>query len=987
MSKKPTKNSSTRQNKRQKLSVPLPDVLQQLKEKFERLNLFCAFCDARLTTSMTIQNLQKAVPQLTLEDLAAINVIIPNFVKFHPLTEQTIEIEFGRRANKRFSKQKHAQALGNRGDEWLKYGFAKKGNNKEDIFQATKPDKVKKLIEDQNNLFVKSLENFIKQCEEKNVKIEDYLTAELQKNIPALLRNHDIVTEQNDINVPYENEGTKTMSEVIAGLKQLSFYGGQLESDDNQRTFPAEEPVYGDIHLSEEIKSALTENNINHLYVHQADALNGLYEGKHVIVSTPTASGKSLIYQIPVLEALLKNIESKAMYIFPTKALAQDQMRALQDIIRRISKLSHIMISTFDGDTPSDQRPYIRQNSSIIFTNPDMLHHSILPSMKSWRHFLSKLKYVVVDELHTYNGLFGTHVALIMRRLRRLCHVSGNDNVQFISCSATIATPDELINVDGAPHGKKKFVIWNPALSTPTDELSERRGAVAEGANLLEYLLVNKIRTIAFCKVRKTCELLMKELREKLEQKQRRDILDKVMSYRGGYTPDARRKIESQMFNGQLLGIIATNALELGIDIGSLDAVLMIGVPWTISALWQQSGRSGRRNADSLSLIVCDGNPLDQYYARHPNELFKKEPESLTVNLENSIVIESHIQCAAEEEPVHAMIDQEYFGTSLPAICDEHLTKIGDYLYRPDPKYRPYPSKFVNIRNINEETFAVIDVTENRNIILEEIEVHRVGFEVYEGAIFIHQGRSYLVEECNIDKKYSKVHLTNVDWTTIQRDYTNVDPISTNSTKKVSDTKNVVCLGKVRVSTVVFGYYRIDKRRRIMDTHEVYMDPILVESNGVWADAPAVALDKLDQLGIDPMAAIHAASHCLISLLPKFAYSVIVDLRTECKNPHATRQRPARIALYETQPNGVVGQAFKFFDNLVDISIRQIEECVCESGCPLCIHLSVCSEHNQVCSKEGALIVLRALRGIRELISRKELDRLTAATSYNENSL
>ncbi|CAO0799244.1 unnamed protein product [Mucor circinelloides] len=562
-----------------------------------------------------------------------------------------------------------------------------------------------------------------------------------------------------------------------------------------------------------------------------------------------------------------------------------------------------------------------------------------------------------------------------MRRLRRLCHLAGNNHVQFISCSATIASPDKhmkavfgidnvkLIDVDGAPHGKKEFIVWNPSLHMPLDEQSERRGAIAEGANILEYLLENNIRTIAFCKVRKSCELLMKELRENLQRKQRKDIMNKVMSYRGGYTAESRRKIESQMFNGELLGIIATNALELGVDIGSLDAVLMVGVPWSISALWQQSGRSGRRNADSLSLVVCDGNPLDQHYARHPEELFVKLPDTLSVNFENSIVIESHVQCAAEEEPIHAIEDQQYFGENLPSVCEEHLTPIGNQLYRPDPKFRPYPSQYVNIRNINEDSFAVVDVTDGRNVVLEEIEVHRVGFEIYEGAIFIHQGRTYLVEECNIDKKYSKVRLARVDWTTVQRNYTNVDALSTNTTKHILDTRNTVSFGKVTVSTVVFGYYRIDKRKRIIDAHDVYMDPIIVESTGVWADAPGPALEQLDFLNIDSMAAIHAASHCLISLLPRFAYSAISDLRTECKNPSAARQRPARIALYEAQPSGVVRQAFKFFDSLVNTCINQIQACTCDTGCPSCVHLAFCSEQNQVCSKEGALIVLKTLRG------------------------
>ncbi|KAF1797843.1 P-loop containing nucleoside triphosphate hydrolase protein [Mucor lusitanicus] len=948
--------------------------LQELQSKFERLNVFCAFCDARLTTSITLQGLQKAVSDLTVEDLASINAIVPNFVKFNHVSSDVLEIEFGRPASKKQSKQKHAQAIGNRGDDWFLRGFSK--NRDQGTPKPVKPDAVKKLIEQQNKMFDKALAKFIKHCDDKKLDVDQHLLYEREKHIPIPYLGEEDPFEEIDTGLMPDSSQPKTMPELIQGMKSQYFYGGQLEDEAHtMRTFDAKLPQYDTVELSGPIKAALQDKGIHQLYVHQTEAIKGLAEGHHVIVSTSTASGKSLIYQVPVLEDLLTDKSSKAMYIFPTKALAQDQMRALKDIIQQIPDLEDVVVSTFDGDTPSDARSYIRRYASVIFTNPDMLHHAVLPNAKLWRHFLAKLKYVVVDELHVYNGLFGTHVALIMRRLRRLCHLAGNNHVQFISCSATIASPDKhmkaifgidnvkLIDVDGAPHGKKEFIVWNPSLHTPLDEHSERRGAIAEGADILEYLLENNVRTIAFCKVRKSCELLMKQLRENLQRKQRKDIMNKVMSYRGGYTAENRRKIESQMFSGELLGIIATNALELGVDIGSLDAVLMIGVPWSISALWQQSGRSGRRNADSLSLVVCDGNPLDQHYARHPEELFVKLPDTLSINFENSIVIESHVQCAAEEEPIHAIQDQVYFGENLPAVCEEHLTPIGDQLYRPDPKFRPYPSQYVNIRNINQDSFAVVDVTDGRNVVLEEIEVHRVGFEIYEGAIFIHQGRTYLVEECNIDKKYSKVHLARVDWTTVQRDYTNVDAHSTDTIKHILDTRNTVSFGKVTVSTVVFGYYRIDRRKRIIDTHDVYMDPIIVESTGVWADAPGAALKQLDFLNIDPMAAIHAASHCLISLLPRFAYSAIADLRTECKNPSASRQRPARIALYETQPSGVVRQAFKFFDGLVNTCINQIEACTCDSGCPSCVHLAFCSEQNQVCSKEGALIVLKALRG------------------------
>ncbi|KAI7901494.1 P-loop containing nucleoside triphosphate hydrolase protein [Cokeromyces recurvatus] len=939
------------------------DILKDLEKKFEAINIFCAFCDARLTTAVTFQSLQKAVANLTIEDLAAINVIIPDFVKFNPISKETLEIEFG-------SSISHN-----------KNNVSNKFDNDEFNFNKSvpviKPKAVKKHIQQQNTLFKKSLNQFIKECKEKNiVNTKDHLLYELEKYIPM-----PYIEEDDLFNSKEENKDNMSISQLIEGFKSLSFYHDQLDNVAVVKSFPSKMPILGDIHnlVSDQLKTALKEKGINNLYIHQTEALKSLLlEKQHVIVSTSTASGKSLIYQIPVLESLIKDKSSTAMYIFPTKALAQDQMRSLKDILCCVAlKLDDIQICSFDGDTPVEQRSSIRNHANVIFTNPDMLHHAILPNSKLWNHFLLKLRYVVVDELHVYNGLFGTHVAFIMRRLRRLCHLAGNTKVQFISCSATISNPVEhmknmfgindninLVDIDGAPHGKKEFIIWNPPIINPAvldTKSEERRGAIAEGADILEYLLLNNIRTIAFCKMRKSCELLMKQVRENLQKKDRKEMMNKVMSYRGGYTVETRRKIEGQMFNGELLGIIATNALELGIDIGSLDAVLMVGVPWSISALWQQSGRSGRRNADSLSLVICDNNPLDQHYARHPEELFLKKADTLSINLENMSAIEGHLQCAAEEAPIDPINDQVYFGCNLPTLCQELLTEIDNGLYRPDPRLRPYPSQYVRIRNINDDLFAVVDVTDNRNVVLEEVELHRVGFELYEGAVFIHQGRTYVVEECNIDKRYSKIHLARVNWTTSQRDYTDVDATSTKEMKYILNTNYAVSLGSVNVSTVVFGYYRIDKSKRIIDSHDVYMDPIITESNGIWVDVPGPALTQLKISDINPMAAIHAASHCLISLLPRFTHSSVTDVRTECKNPHATRPRPARITLYETQPMGIIRQAYRLFDDLLKLSIKQIENCPCEFGCPSCIHLTFCSEYNEVCSKQGALILLKSL--------------------------
>ncbi|KAI8375158.1 P-loop containing nucleoside triphosphate hydrolase protein [Blakeslea trispora] len=859
MPKRQANNEQTTTTKKNKSKgSELPEPLLHIFQMFQQLNLFCAFCHAHLETSMTLDHIQKSIPNLTLDDLVGINVIMPDFVKLNMLSDQLVEIEFGK---KLFPKTNHN-------------GFRS--------MAKVKSNTVQKLIEQQNNAFIQSISQFVHQCENEHLDLKQHFALQVDKSRPVFdyfdaIEDEDALFQQMDAAI-----APKSIQDIIQTLPSCHFYDSQLKDAACQLTFPKKEAMYTHENaLSNQVRLALDQYHIQRLYQHQSEAIQHILDGSHVIVSTSTASGKSLIYQIPVIEQLLSNPNARAIYLFPTKALAQDQKRAFLSIIQHIPQLKPNWITTFDGDTPSDRRFDIRRHARVIFTNPDMLHHAILPNASLWREFLFHLKYVVVDELHVYHGLFGTHVAWIMRRLRRLCSQLGNHQIQFISCSATIDEPDKhmksllgvdevaLVNQDGAPHGQKEFIVWNPPLQTPSDPSLGRKSALTEGAQLFEYLIENNIRTIAFCKIRKSCELLMKQVRENLIQKQRRDLVEKIASYRGGYTPEQRRAIEQQMFCGELVGIIATNALELGIDIGSLDAVLMIGIPWSISSLWQQSGRSGRRNADSLSIVVCDNNPLDQHYANHPEDLLTKRPDTLSLDLENDMILANHLQCAAEEAPIDLVQDQVFFGPLLPDLCHSFLSSIGHQLYRPDPKYRPYPSQYIAIRNMTneEDAFVVVDTTGSRREILEQVQIDRVGFELYEGAIFIHQGRTFLVEECNMDKKYARVHLVRVDWTTRQRDYTDIDIISTLSSKCLTENdraffgkvKEIVNSDKTLVTTVVFGYHRLDKRGRIMDTHEIYMDPIVSEANGVWADVPRSVLGQLKDMDINPMAAIHSA--------------------------------------------------------------------------------------------------------------------------------
>ncbi|KAK4049985.1 ATP-dependent 3'-5' DNA helicase [Microbotryomycetes sp. JL201] len=763
-----------------------------------------------------------------------------------------------------------------------------------------------------------------------------------------------------------------SIESILQELQERDDYREQIV-ENGHRTFQAREAVYGDLekNLSESLWDALyTTKSIKQLYSHQAQAINHLNNDRHVIVSTSTSSGKSLIYQIPAIAALEQDPESTAIYIYPTKALAQDQKRALGQLLANCDGMEDVKIATFDGDTPREDRDYIRENASIIFTNPDMLHLTVLPREEQWRRFFSNLKFVVVDELHMYAGLFGCHVAFVMRRLRRLCEAVGNDRVKFISCSATIANPKEhmktifgiedveLVDIDGSPSGNKEFIIWNPPYIDENDPKQGRVHSLTETSRLFRFMMERGIRVIVFCKVRAQCELFMKQVRNDLMAEGRSDMAARVMSYRSGYNAADRRKIEQDMFSGQLLGIIATTALELGIDIGSLDAVITVGFPYTLPGLRQQAGRAGRRNKDSLAMLICDPWPLDQHYARNPDEIFASPFTQLTLDLENPIVLEAHIQCAANEVPIQVEADSKYFGPKLAKICQERLIADSDRYFHPHPRYKPNPAKSVPIRNTEDESYLVVDISEGRNQVIEEVEVSRAIFTTYEGAVYHHMGRTFLVREVNHERKVAKVERAAIEWKTQQRDYTDIDPAEPLAIRQIVGSPYTACYGTVTMTSVVFGYFKTDRKNNILDTVDIQQPPFRRTSHGFWIDVPASALEILILKNLHPAASIHAAEHALMSLTPIVALCAEGDVRTECKQPEkefaaskTSRKRPARLILYDTagQSGGITAKAFDHISMLLRQAADTIAKCKCLEGCPSFV------------SKLGALVVLESI--------------------------
>lgn len=816
-------------------TIPWPPDLTKLGQTHRALNLVYTFCCTRKHLATTFDNIKTTVEghikrELTVENVAAIKALMPRAVNFDYVDESCLRIAVigeedgikgGRAQEFRSLQLSKTVGLRRHGDDshqaardFLLFEFIDEDLKRQVVHaktgEPTKPyrklreedlkmpvysqKQMMKLIEKRNLKFTSAVNAFLNQCEQEQVDAVKTLQSRTKDYIPKQptdkFDDPMALPAKAPATIPTERD---TISQIVADIKTLQWYTGQIVPD-GHRVFDPQEAVYGELNfsLSQNLVNALhNTRGIVRLYSHQAEAINHLYEGHHVIVSTSTSSGKSLIYQIPMLHDLEQDSDARGIYMFPTKALAQDQRRSMKDLLRYMPGLEDLVVETFDGDTAMADRNHIREQGRIIFTNPDMLHITILPQEDKWRHYFKNLRFVVVDELHVYNGLFGSHVAFIMRRLRRICAAVGNRHVKFVSCSATVANPEEhmrtifglnkmkLIDYDGSPSGRKEFLCWNTPFKDPKDPSSGRGDSMAETARLFCQLILRGVRVIAFCRVRKQCEVMITAVQNEAANLQRPDVAARVMGYRGGYNPQDRRKIEREMFDGKLMGIVATTALELGVDIGSLDAVITVGFPYTIANLRQQSGRAGRRNRDSLSVLVGDCFATDQYYMENPDEIFTKPNCELQVDLQNMLVLEGHVQCAAFEMPIRPDEDAKYFGKQLSEIADERLVKDSLGFFHCNERFRPNPSKVTPIRDTEDNHFAVIDITNQRNVVLEEVEPSRAFFTIYEGGIFLHQGYTYLVREFSPEQKYAKVMRVKVDWTTQQRDFTDVDPIET----------------------------------------------------------------------------------------------------------------------------------------------------------------------------------------------------------------
>ncbi|CAN1796238.1 Uncharacterized ATP-dependent helicase YprA [Linum perenne] len=716
--------------------------------------------------------------------------------------------------------------------------------------------------------------------------------------------------------------------------------------------------------LSNNTKSVLKCMGINKLYSHQAESILASLKGKNVVVATMTSSGKSLCYNVPVLEVLSQDLLACALYLFPTKALAQDQLRALRTMTKAYD--TSINIGVYDGDTCQSDRILFRSNARLLITNPDMLHMTILPQHGQFRRILANLRFVIIDEAHMYKGAFGCHTSLILRRLRRLCsHVYGTDP-SFIFSTATSANPRE--------HCMVSLKIDNLV------DLTAKICCVNSPFLVVSYLFAEMVqhglRCIAFCKSRKLTELVLSYTREIL-QKTAPNLVDKISAYRAGYVPEERRKIERDFFSGKLSGIAATNALELGIDVGHIDATMHLGFPGSISSLWQQAGRSGRRGKTSIAVYVGFEGPLDQYFMKCPRKLFDSPIECCHVDSQNVQVVEQHLICAAFEHPLSLQYDETHFGPGINSAvmllknkgtitCNrtrDDSARIWRYIGK-----EKMPSRGISIRAIETIKYRVMDT--QRNELLEEIEESKAFFQVYDGAIYMNQGKSYLVKKLDISERIAWCQQAHVDYYTRIVDFTNVHVMGGDAAYPVrACNQSKRTTAQARSCTVTTTWLEFRKVVRVTnkarETVPLSLPSYSFESQAAWVGIPQLLKKAVGDSGLEFREGQHAASHALLNVVPLFVRCNYSDLAPECPHPHGTHYFPERILVYDQHPGGtgVSKQIQPYFTELLNAALELLTSCHCHGykGCPNCVQSVVCHQYNDMIHKEAAIMIIRGV--------------------------
>jgi len=717
---------------------------------------------------------------------------------------------------------------------------------------------------------------------------------------------------------------------------------------------PAE---YGDTSLAPSLVAALKRLGIPRLYRHQAEALAAIREGKNILVSTPTASGKTLIYNLPVMEALLKDPRGHALYLFPLKALEQDQLKALRELDAALPS-PFLKAGIYDGDTPPGDRQALKARPPhVLISNPDMLHLGLMPYHASWADFFGKLKFVVVDEVHTYRGIMGSHMAQVLRRLRRICAHYGA-SPQFLFSSATIAKPEEFIRKltglevaslteSGAPMSGRHFLFLNPPGGAPTVAAQIFAQAIRDG-----------FATICFTQARKLTELI-----HLWSQRLVPELRRYISSYRAGFLPEERREIEHALASGKMRGVISTSALEMGIDIGGLDVCILVGYPGTMVTTWQRAGRVGRQGRDSLIVLVAQADALDQYFIKYPDQFFGRPLETAIVDPDNPYVVKEHLPCAAQELPLkedEAFFDLQAYAPLIQELARERRllqSHAGDAWFARSR----FPQKEVNIRGVG-DSFPIF--LEGKKKPLGSIDGHRAFRECHPGAVYLHKARTYQVERLDLARRNIWVQPIEPNY------FTRIQTDKETEILEVRERRGIAqfmaCTGRLKVTERLLSY---EKRRlpgqELLGVVPLELPPSIFETVGMWLEIPDAVKAAVYAAGRHFMGGIHALEHVLISMFPLFALADRYDIGG-ISHPAHPQVGGAAIFIYDGYPGGV-GLAERAFEILEDLLVRTrevIDACPCEDGCPSCVHSPKCGSGNKPLDKEAAVLTAGLLLGL-----------------------
>ncbi|KAG0622636.1 hypothetical protein M758_3G112500 [Ceratodon purpureus] len=790
---------------------------------------------------------------------------------------------------------------------------------------------------------------------------------------------HDDICKEEVWEEDFAAFATRNSSELSAAM-QLKFTAALSALDEvaskgqilHVEKIPSRPAAYTDqdFKLPKKLQKALQGRGVEKFYTHQAEAMDAVFNGSSIVAATPTASGKSMTYIIPVLDSLMKVPKSRALFIFPVKALARDQLKILSDLVAEVKKGSHCYC--YDGDTNMDQKSHIRKTGKIILTNPDMLHHGILPHHKLWEQFFSNLKFVVIDEAHTYRGIFGSHVGCILRRLLRIARHYGSEPM-FICCSATIANPKEhvkrlttidmdVIHGSGAPAGEKHVLCWLP----PETKNGERRSVYKEAVKIVVALMKADLQILVFVEARKSSEIVCKLVRQKLAKQRRIDLVEKVDSYRAGYTQEERIVLEKRLQDGQLRALVTTRALELGIDVGNLDATVHVGLPDTMCSLWQQAGRAGRRQGASLAVILGRERALDVFYMKNPKKLFSRDVEQAVCNPTNPYVLRLQLPCAANELPLNGD-DVEYFGEDYTKIRDE-LVSEGILQYRSGPKgdstfgyrYDDNPGSEISIRGISANRFQLFT---GNNELVEELDEKMALRMLYDGAIYPHARDTYRIKRLDIKNRqaygelYEPHHMTEVNVKIKVRILEEMASRVTLGTR--------LHLGKLEVVEHVMGYSEYDlTKNKLVETVNLKYPPSVFNTVGLWWDFPAEVMQKLKHMAYEALLVLKRVTLPHLASMTMSDANDMLGLETLA---HEQTEQP-QIFLYDAFAGGIgiAEQAFKAVEHAWRQALYVLQTCDCKYGCPACTlsaSETVNSEANS--SKHAAILLIECLLSTR----------------------